>query len=153
MPEFQNRERSSENKLVVRRETLPARCEICHQSDMLDLESGICRRCESVPIPTSGEGRTQNPERSSGWRLAAIFFLMIFLFAMLCGGTCSFLGSAKDPIAGLCILALYSILLFFTILRWLQTNKPGDRGKLQIFSNSSKTNAPPPDSERENELK
>ncbi|HNC46558.1 MAG TPA: hypothetical protein PLU80_20470, partial [Acidobacteriota bacterium] len=37
-----------EPKLIIRKESLPSRCEICHQSDLLDLETGQCQRCTSV---------------------------------------------------------------------------------------------------------
>jgi hypothetical protein len=40
-----------ERGLRVRNEGFPARCEICHQSDSLDLETGECRRCRDLTIP------------------------------------------------------------------------------------------------------
>src|SRR4051812_39315599 len=37
-----------ENKIVVRGETLPERCDICHQSDLFDQNTGICSRCNGI---------------------------------------------------------------------------------------------------------
>jgi hypothetical protein len=38
-------------QLVIHRENAPLRCEICHQSDVFDAETGACRRCAHVEIP------------------------------------------------------------------------------------------------------
>src|ERR1051326_791883 len=37
-------------KLKVKTEHLPERCEICHQTDDFDASSGICRRCQDIPL-------------------------------------------------------------------------------------------------------
>jgi hypothetical protein len=37
--------------LTVRRENLPVRCEICHQTDLFNPETGNCGRCDGVTIP------------------------------------------------------------------------------------------------------
>jgi hypothetical protein len=39
--------------LVIHKQTPPSRCEICHQSDQLDLDTGECRRCAGLLLPTS----------------------------------------------------------------------------------------------------
>lgn len=50
-------------KFTVKAESLPERCDICHQTDMFDPATGYCARCSFVPIPmpdpTLGEDRTQ----------------------------------------------------------------------------------------------
>lgn len=38
----------SDTKLVIRREKLPTRCEVCHQSDQFDPLVGKCLRCHEV---------------------------------------------------------------------------------------------------------
>ncbi len=139
MPEFQNRERSSENKLVVRRETLPARCEICHQSDMLDAASGICRRCESLEsIITAEERRTVEGEIGGGCGILVKLFLFFAVFCLLCGGLCSILSYGKDHGGGLFILAVYFIILFFTVLRWLRTDQLKPRNQSGISVETAK---------------
>lgn len=37
--------------LKIRSESLPDRCEICHQSDQMNPISGECARCKEVSIP------------------------------------------------------------------------------------------------------
>lgn len=37
-------------RITVNKVGLPARCEICHQADMID-SGGVCKRCVSVPLP------------------------------------------------------------------------------------------------------
>ncbi len=36
--------------LTIRRENLPVRCEICHQTDLFDPETGNCLRCVSATV-------------------------------------------------------------------------------------------------------
>lgn len=38
-----------EQKLKIKTESLPIRCEICHKSDLFDSELGHCYRCNEVP--------------------------------------------------------------------------------------------------------
>lgn len=38
-------------KFTVKAESLPERCDICHQTDMFDPATGYCARCSFVPIP------------------------------------------------------------------------------------------------------
>jgi hypothetical protein len=33
-------------ELKIRRESLPARCEVCHQADLFDPKTGYCERCK-----------------------------------------------------------------------------------------------------------
>ena len=35
-------------KLIIRHQTLPTRCEICHQSDLFDPRTGQCGRCAEI---------------------------------------------------------------------------------------------------------
>src|SRR5262245_47933183 len=37
--------------LIIKGETLPDRCEICHQSDLYDPVNNRCSRCAGVAIP------------------------------------------------------------------------------------------------------
>lgn len=43
------------NKLIVKNESLPYRCDICHQSDCFDAQTNCCLRCQNVQIlPPTG---------------------------------------------------------------------------------------------------
>lgn len=37
-------------EITFKRETTPARCEICHQSDLFDPEHNHCQRCDNLPV-------------------------------------------------------------------------------------------------------
>lgn len=51
------------SKFTVKMESMPERCEVCHQTDMFDPSTGYCSRCSFIPIPMPdhpvGENRTQ----------------------------------------------------------------------------------------------
>jgi hypothetical protein len=42
--------------LTVKRESLPVRCEVCHQTDMFNPATGVCRRCSPVFAGVGGTG-------------------------------------------------------------------------------------------------
>lgn len=39
------------NLLKVKRESLPTRCEVCHQADQFDPVTGLCGRCQAIVQP------------------------------------------------------------------------------------------------------
>lgn len=46
-----------QSTFTVIKEKQAERCDICHQSDMLDLETGQCRRCKDLPLQELAEDR------------------------------------------------------------------------------------------------
>lgn len=44
--------------LTVKHESLPARCEVCHQTDMFNPETGICQRCSPTSAEVARRGRS-----------------------------------------------------------------------------------------------
>lgn len=44
---------------IVQQEKLPERCEVCHQTDEFDPETGICRRCGRLSLSPDGDGRAE----------------------------------------------------------------------------------------------
>lgn len=74
----------------VKRELAATRCDICHQSDLFDTDSGRCGRCDGVIIPKVAPppvrtGRMPWWERIfwlSGWRGMAVAGL-VFIFLLL----------------------------------------------------------------------
>lgn len=43
------------NRLKIKHEFLPERCEICHQADQFDSSTGYCGRCNNVPMPVHNQ--------------------------------------------------------------------------------------------------
>ncbi|MBN8724895.1 MAG: hypothetical protein J0M03_18295 [Acidobacteria bacterium] len=41
---------TNEQQLIIHKTTTAQRCEICHQSDMFNIETGECRRCGNIPV-------------------------------------------------------------------------------------------------------
>ena len=37
--------------LKIKKETLPTRCDVCHQADQFDPVAGVCQRCQSLLVP------------------------------------------------------------------------------------------------------
>ncbi|MBL8148914.1 MAG: hypothetical protein JNN15_03180 [Blastocatellia bacterium] len=54
----------SKQQLVVKKEALPDRCEICHQSDCFDPQTGHCSRCSLLPVEKidAADKRQQRPQ-------------------------------------------------------------------------------------------
>jgi hypothetical protein len=36
------------NKIIINKEFLPVRCEICHQTDLFDIQNSYCKRCKHM---------------------------------------------------------------------------------------------------------
>lgn len=116
----------SETKLIVRRESLPARCEICHQTDLFDAETGLCKRCEAVrPIEGTTFPADFNLSRQThgtGW---AQFLLGAYAFmALMCGGVCAPLPrDAEGNFIRLLIFASAVVAIFFVVVLRRQDRK------------------------------
>jgi hypothetical protein len=57
--------------LTVKRESLPVRCEVCHQTDLFNPETGTCARCNGVLEQVSN--RTQVEESLAHWNVPPEF--------------------------------------------------------------------------------
>lgn len=62
-------------KLQIKTESLPQRCEICHQADMFTPESGACLRCKDVDISDRSSPR-QPLVSKVGWRISLVSYLL-----------------------------------------------------------------------------
>lgn len=61
-------------KLKIRTETPPQRCEICHQNDSFEPESGLCRRCQNLnPAELIPPEETLSPIQSVYARIGFAF--------------------------------------------------------------------------------
>lgn len=61
------------NKLRIRTEAPPRRCEICHQSDLFDAAQNHCERCKDIQLE-------QRPQRKKSSIIGEFLLLAIFLF-------------------------------------------------------------------------
>jgi ssDNA-binding Zn-finger/Zn-ribbon topoisomerase 1 len=82
--------------LTVRRENLPVRCEICHQTDLFDPETGNCMRCVSgtigAPLLRQNEAAINETKpdvsieyakvRASMKKMAPLLFFFSFILSM-----------------------------------------------------------------------
>ncbi len=101
-------------KLTVKNEGSPERCEICHKSDYLEANNTICLRCQDIDIPfTLSKYNPYKEEEISGLffcfgrtratktvatLLAVLFSIDIVGLigtAFLIGGVCSVLGTQR----------------------------------------------------------
>jgi hypothetical protein len=106
----------SAGSITIRKESLPARCEICHKSDEFDPVTGQCRRCESLVPPfsiTVKKKRSSNPYINysgvdSGPSALAIISMFIGVIAIVPG---IFLGS---------LAAVLGVLA--ALLGWIELN-------------------------------
>jgi hypothetical protein len=78
----------ADDYIRIRKEKLPERCDICHQSDEFDPETGHCRRCANVALsspatqqvtaPTRDMGNLVRERTSAQWKLFAICLSLAF---------------------------------------------------------------------------
>ncbi|MBX7221116.1 MAG: hypothetical protein K1Y36_14305 [Blastocatellia bacterium] len=84
---------SRKSSLILRKETLPVRCEICHQTDLFKPETGICERCQGVASasPVTNESPADVPRAAAlRWRIRV--FRPLALGALLVGGVLALVG-------------------------------------------------------------
>jgi hypothetical protein len=72
----------SKNRLTIKRESTPTRCEICHQSDLFDPATGECQRCATIRaiLPSS---RPSTPTFASTRAVSAAVAGIIALFSCI----------------------------------------------------------------------
>lgn len=96
-----------DKKLVVTKERLPQRCEICHQSDMFVAATSECERCKGIVK----EPIQNNFPNEKGSNVEAIACL-----CLLCG-TLSFSKAFDDP--DYAILSFISFCAFLGLVIWM----------------------------------
>jgi hypothetical protein len=121
--------------LTVRRENLPARCEICHQTDLFDPETGNCLRCSAlvlnsplaqpvagkIPQPEVGAIPAQNKRLTPRWFWFGYGLIMIELLLQ----SLDILEVIQLPKFGPIIGFLLSPFLHFFALYWILGIKNG----------------------------
>jgi hypothetical protein len=79
------------DSIKMKTESLPQRCEVCHQTDMFDPQTNHCERCQDIPIA--------KPQHYLKW--------WAYLLLELCALPVSFLGIVLWPINFITYLFLY----------------------------------------------
>lgn len=52
--------------MIVRQDHPARRCEVCHQTDQFDPDTGLCTRCAGVTVSTVSNPRNDNPKKKAG---------------------------------------------------------------------------------------
>lgn len=73
-------------RIIIRKQTPPERCEICHQSDELDPVTHQCRRCANVPVPADAHSIVQSRDGESASVVAIT--AMVFGIGAIFPGAC-----------------------------------------------------------------
>ncbi len=73
----------SEQRIIIRKQSAPTRCEICHQTDQFDPETYRCRRCAHIPLPLYN---SKAMTRSSSYVVVASVLTFLAIFVGPCLG-------------------------------------------------------------------
>lgn len=76
---------TEEQQLIIHKTTTAQRCEICHKSDMFNVETGECKRCGNIPIAkiqTESNGEI-NQNKGLSTRLILITTTIMFVAGSL----------------------------------------------------------------------
>ena len=52
--------------LIIRQDHPARRCEVCHQTDQFDPDTGLCTRCAGVTVSTVSSQRNHDPKKKAG---------------------------------------------------------------------------------------
>jgi hypothetical protein len=74
------------DKLVVKKELLPSRCEICHQADSYDPKINLCKRCNKVS--TNQASMSKDILSLSMDCFSKVIFAVLFLVIWYCHSLC-----------------------------------------------------------------
>jgi hypothetical protein len=89
------------SQIKLKTESLPTRCEICHQVDLFDATSNFCHRCSTLAqhyqplnLTISNQelsliGRCQSTLENFGLSIGQVFAITLILFLTLLGATIS----------------------------------------------------------------
>ncbi|MFY9226265.1 MAG: hypothetical protein WAQ98_26545 [Blastocatellia bacterium] len=82
----------SEKQLIIHKTTTAQRCEVCHQSDMFNIETGECGRCRNIPVAkiqvqsTDVPNQTQPNNRILLISTTVMFVLGSLIYSFLVAG-------------------------------------------------------------------
>ena len=106
--------------LIVRQDHPARRCEVCHQTDQFDPDTGLCTRCAGVTVSTVSSQRNHDPKKKAGILYKSedghkflnqmALGLLIFMF----GGVALISFWMKDWVAGFSFLVwIFSIIMVY----------------------------------------
>jgi hypothetical protein len=84
------------DKLTIKTESLPARCEVCHQTDQFDPLAGNCSRCANVERPHAADpdamyipqmeftGEPTRPLPAAARKVFSVAALTLINYSVLC---------------------------------------------------------------------
>lgn len=117
----------SEIQFSIQRERPPTRCEVCHQVDQFDPQTGICLRCESLSIPQEGSVQSPHPATANPQGTGWLQFLLIFFgfWGLMCGGFCSVIIPSNNPgfLYGLLFLTAGGLAIALAIRLWQRESR------------------------------
>lgn len=65
-------------KMIIMRENLPTRCDICHQMDLFDPQTGECKRCKKLANQLKKLSKKQISHPSDASALQVFGALLLF---------------------------------------------------------------------------
>lgn len=125
-------------KLQVKIEHLPSRCEVCHQSDLFDAEKSFCNRCDSSleihklklsPLNSENYPLTENPIRGL---MPLSYFLGLVGSAMLIFSIITFIGDIIMSQNAVFSRSLWIVCaVFYLYIAWLLLSYTKNYGVFQ----------------------
>lgn len=123
-------------KLLIKKEFLPTRCEICHQSDQFDPVNNTCGRCQRITLAYNSqplvleELQVATPRPvflRSGYNGLPIAFLLL----VICLFLCAYIGSLGSFFLVVAIFSSSMLPLWkIAVHRWLTTYGEVLRGQI-----------------------
>ncbi|HNJ44137.1 MAG TPA: hypothetical protein PKZ53_26875 [Acidobacteriota bacterium] len=111
------------DEFVIKHETLPVRCEVCHQADFFEPEANHCARCGHISREFSTERQALSSTKRGLIWLLSIFGVALFgIFYYV-----DHLPRSKNPCGGdqliiLPLLMIWGFLLFFALLVYFSSS-------------------------------
>ncbi|MBI4748405.1 MAG: hypothetical protein HY774_07930 [Acidobacteria bacterium] len=116
------------DEFVIKQETLPARCEVCHQADFFEPETNYCARCGHISRGFATKRQALSLQQASSTKRGLIWLLSIFGVALF--GIFYYvdhLAPSKNPCGGgkliiLPLLMIWGFLLFFALFVYVSSS-------------------------------
>ena len=135
--------------LIVRREHLPERCEICHQSEQFDPVANHCSRCSLVKTPSPSSPGHKDPKGFSNQlttnekiQVAGLGMIYCFIFAA-CLGFLTLYVVVQFKLGFIFELQMFGLGIVLVILSPIIGLIAGFKGQLFADQRAFRQNLPP----------